>query len=205
MIEWKFDASAYDPTGERQKEVEIKESVVENVTETALFEWKNEEFSVRSVEMGGEPWFVAKDVCDMLGYGNPWDAVARHVDSEDKNTLAIHDGKRGNPNMTVVNESGLYALIFGSDLPAAKQFKRWVTHEVLPAIRKEGYYSIVSDEELVEKLCDKLLTDRDNFLKVMQKGRLGILGFHAVMMGVSPFSAELSPDTQRVYRAAGLK
>lgn len=87
-----------------------------------------------------EPWFVGKDVCDALGYKNSRDAIARHVDPEDKNTVVFRDGKPGNPETTIINESGMYALIFGSELPEAKKFKRWVTHEVLPNIRRYGYY-----------------------------------------------------------------
>ena len=87
-----------------------------------------------------EPWFVGKDVATALGYSNVRDALAKHVDAEDKNTVAIRDGIQGNPNMTAINESGVYSLVFSSKLPTAKAFKRWVTHEVLPAIRKTGSY-----------------------------------------------------------------
>ncbi|MGJ3845975.1 BRO-N domain-containing protein, partial [Limosilactobacillus fermentum] len=96
---------------------------------------------VRTVTIDDEPYFVGKDVAEILGYANTRDALSKHVDSEDKNTVAIHDGiKRGNPNQTVINESGLYSLILSSKLPSAKKFKRWVTSEVLPAIRKTGAY-----------------------------------------------------------------
>ncbi len=105
------------------------------------------------VVMGGDmPWFNANDVCKALGYVNPRDAVADHVDNEDRNTIAIRDGIRGNPNKTFVNESGLYALIFGSSKPKAKRFKRWVTTEVLPAIRKSGAYQ--AGRDLVPALSD---------------------------------------------------
>lgn len=87
-----------------------------------------------------EPWFVGKDVAEALGYSNTRDALATHVSEEDKNTVVISDGKRGNPNQVVINESGLYALIFGSKLDSAKRFKHWVTSEVLPTIRKTGSY-----------------------------------------------------------------
>lgn len=94
---------------------------------------------IRAVEIDGEPWFVGKDIAVALGYCNPRDALANHVDDEDKATVAIHDGSQ-NRNMTVINESGVYSLIFSSKLPKAKQFKRWVTAEVLPSIRKHGAY-----------------------------------------------------------------
>ena len=93
---------------------------------------------IRTVVINNEPWFIGKDVATALGYTNPRDALAKHVDEEDKNTVAIHDGIQGNPNMTAINESGVYALVFGSKLPTAKAFKRWVTSEVLPSIRKHG-------------------------------------------------------------------
>lgn len=102
--------------------------------------FKNEEFEVRTVEINGEPWFIGKDVANVLGYSNSRKALADHVDSEDKNTVTIRDGIVGNPNQTIINESGLYSLILGSKLPSAKRFKHWVTSEVLPAIRQSGVY-----------------------------------------------------------------
>lgn len=96
--------------------------------------------SVRAVSVNDEPYFVGKDVAEILGYGNPRDALSKHVDSDDKNTVAFRDGTSGNPKMTIINESGLYSLILSSKLPKAKEFKRWVTAEVLPAIRKTGGY-----------------------------------------------------------------
>lgn len=97
---------------------------------------------VRTVTINGEPWFVGKDVAEALGYSNTRDALVTHVADEDKNTVVISDGKRGNPNQTVINESGLYALIFGSKLESAQRFKHWVTSEVLPAIRRTGGYQM---------------------------------------------------------------
>lgn len=87
----------------------------------------------------GEPWWVAKEVCDILEIGNPREAVKR-LDTDEKNTVRITDGKRGNPNRWIVNEPGLYSLIIRSHKPQAKAFKRWITHEVLPSIRKTGSY-----------------------------------------------------------------
>lgn len=86
-----------------------------------------------------EPWFVAKDVCDVLGYTNASKAISDHVDSEDKlnNESLSSLGQRGG---WLVNESGLYSLVLSSKLPTAKELKRWVTHEVLPSIRKHGAY-----------------------------------------------------------------
>lgn len=100
----------------------------------------NEQFgSLRTLELNGEPHFIGAEVTTILGYTNTRDAIRRHVDEDDKNTVVIHDGI-GNPNKVIINESGLYSLIMSSKLPSAKQFKRWVTSEVLPSIRKNGAY-----------------------------------------------------------------
>lgn len=102
--------------------------------------FKNEEFGeIRTVVIDGEPWFVGKDVAEALGYTNTRDALAKHVDLEDKG-VAKCDTLGGKQDLAVINESGLYALVFGSRLDSAKRFKRWVTSEVLPAIRKNGFY-----------------------------------------------------------------
>ena len=106
--------------------------------ELKLFNFESHE--VRTLLINDEPYFVGKDVTEILGYKNPRDAIQKHVDDEDKNSVAIRDGNKGNPNQTVINESGVYALIFGSKLPIAKKFKHWVTSEVLPQIRKSGAY-----------------------------------------------------------------
>ena len=110
------------------------------MNELQIFE--NAEFgSVRTVMIDDTPYFVGKDVATALGYGNSREALHKHVDDEDKNTVTIRDGNtRGNPNVTVINESGLYSLVLSSKLPNAKKFKRWVTNEVLPSIRKHGAY-----------------------------------------------------------------
>ena len=120
--------------------------------------FNNPEFGkVRTTVIDGEPWFVGADVATALGYSNVRDAIAKHVDNEDKDTVAIRDGIQGNPNKTVINESGIYSLVFGSKLPTAKKFKRWVTSDVLPAIRKTGGYHI---EELTgRKLMAKALLE----------------------------------------------
>lgn len=104
--------------------------------------FNNTEFgTIRAIEINGEPWFVGKDIAEALGYSNTRDAIAKHVDDEDLNTVAIRDGI-GNPNTTVLNESGLYSLTLSSKLPTAKKFKRWITSEVLPSIRKHGMYAV---------------------------------------------------------------
>lgn len=96
--------------------------------------------AVRTIEQNGEVWFVAKDVCDVLELSNPTEAL-RALDDDEKNTLRISEGIRGNPTMNVINESGLYRLAFRSNKPMAKDFTRWVAHAVLPEIRRTGSYS----------------------------------------------------------------
>lgn len=102
----------------------------------------NDEFgSVRTLTINGDPYFVGKDVADILGYSNSRKALADHVDDEDKGVTKC-DTLGGAQELTVINESGLYSLILSSKLPAAKRFKRWVTAEVLPSIRRHGMYAI---------------------------------------------------------------
>lgn len=100
--------------------------------------FNNEQFgSVRAVSIDGEPWFVGKDIAEILGYSNPRKAIGDHVDAEDKTDgVTIRDSIGREQTPIVINESGLYSLILGSKLPKAKDFKRWVTTEVLPTIRK---------------------------------------------------------------------
>lgn len=103
--------------------------------------FKNTEFGeVRTLMVNNEPWFVGKDVAVALGYSNTADAIGKHVDEEDKQTSQFAMGGQ-NYNMTIINESGLYSLVLSSKLPTARQFKRWVTHEVIPSIRKHGMYA----------------------------------------------------------------
>lgn len=105
--------------------------------------FKNEEFGViRTVTIDNEPWFVGKDVAESLGYSDTNKAVAMHVENEDKKLNDKTSSSFGQRGATLINESGLYALIFGSKLESAKRFKHWVTSEVLPTIRKTGGYQM---------------------------------------------------------------
>lgn len=114
---------------------------------TSIQTFQHSDFgSIRTLTINDEPWFVGKDVAQALGYGDTDQALRKHVDAEDKLTRQI-DGSGQGRNMTLINESGLYSLILSSKLPTAKQFKRWVTSEVLPAIRKNGYYSFVKEDK----------------------------------------------------------
>ena len=121
--------------------------------------FNNEEFgSVRTTVIENEPWFVGKDVAEILGYANASKALADHVDDEDKlnNESLSSLGQRGG---WLINESGLYSLILGSKLPAAKKFKRWVTSEVLPAIRKQGAY-------MTPETIEEAILNPDTIIKI---------------------------------------
>lgn len=108
--------------------------------------FNNEEFGqIRTVTIDNEPWFVGKDVATALGYKNTRQAILTNVMDEDKGVHSV-DTPSGKQEMTVINESGLYALIFGSKLDSAKRFKHWVTSEVLPSIRKNGNYQMMKQE-----------------------------------------------------------
>lgn len=124
-----------------------------NTTPLQLF--TNSQFgNLRTLTIDNEPWFVGKDVAEALGYSNASKAIKDHIDSEDKGVTKCYT-PGGTQQMTVINESGLYSLILSSKLPTAKQFKHWVTAEVLPAIRKTGGYIAgekdMTDEELICK------------------------------------------------------
>ena len=110
---------------------------------------------VRTVVVGGEPWFVAADVCAVLGIANVGNALAR-LDDDEKDSIRLADGTPGNPNKAIVNEPGLYSLILRSDKPEAKAFKRWVTHEVLPAIRRTGRYEVQPAYRLPQSYAEAL-------------------------------------------------
>ena len=133
----------------------------------AMQVFNNPEFGkVRAVTINKEPWFVGKDVAVALGYSNTKDAIAKHVDDEDKKigsrfaTPCIKDSLGRNQYPVFINESGVYALIFGSKLPTAKKFKHWVTSEVLPDIRKHGLYA-------KQSVIDMMLNDPDSCIKLL--------------------------------------
>lgn len=102
----------------------------------------------------GEPWFVAKDACNILELSNVSQALAR-LDDDEKSTIILNDGTPGNPNRAIVSESGLYAIVLASRKPEAREFKRWVTHEVLPSIRKTGGYITASETDSDEDVLAK--------------------------------------------------
>jgi anti-repressor protein len=121
--------------------------------------FNNERFGeVRIISINGEPWFVGKDVAEILGYSDTFGALKKHVDDDDKQNCQ-NSSFESNRGLTVINESGLYSLILSSKLPAAKEFKKWVTAEILPSIRKYGAY-------MMEQTVEKALTDPDFLIKL---------------------------------------
>lgn len=138
--------------------------------------FKNDQFGeIRTVEISGEPWFVGKDIAERLGYTNTRDAMSKHVEIEDKADVAIYDGSQ-NRNMTVINESGLYSLVLSSKLPTAKQFKRWVTAEVIPSIRKHGAYmtpetieKVLLNPDTIINLASQLKSEREKRIALEDK------------------------------------
>ncbi len=118
---------------------------------------------IRTAEVNGEPYFVGKDVAEILGYERPTKAISDHVDKEDRDEVPIQDSIGRMQNTPVINESGLYSLILSSKLPTAKKFKRWVTSEVLPAIRKHGLYAaddLLDDPDLAIQAFTALKEER---------------------------------------------
>lgn len=130
-----------------------------NMNNLAVFNFESKE--VRTLLIKNEPWFVGKDVAEILGYVRSTDAVRKHVDDEDRGVsiLATPSGKQ---EMTIINESGLYSLILSSKLPSAKKFKRWVTSEVLPSIGKHGMYA-------TEETIDKILSNPDFGIRLLNE------------------------------------
>ena len=110
-------------------------------------------------DKNGEPWFIAKDVCNVLGLNNVGQALAR-LDDDEKSSITLNDGTPGTPNKAIVSESGLYSLILASRKPEAREFQRWVTHEVLPSIRKHGIYA-------TESTIDQILADPDFGIRLL--------------------------------------
>lgn len=134
--------------------------------------FNNDEFgNIRTVNIDGEPWFVGKDVANALGYANPQKAVRDHISVEDRGVNEM-DTPSGKQNLTIINESGLYALIFGSKLESAQRFKHWVTSDVLPAIRKTGGYQTVPQGKELLALAvleaQKTIEEQNHKIKEMQ-------------------------------------
>lgn len=128
------------------------------MNDVTIFNFDGEQ--VRVLMQDGEPWFVASDVCKVLELTNPTEAL-KALDDDEKNTLRISEGIRGNPNMNIITESGLYTLVMRSNKPEARRFRRWVTSEVLPTIRKHGAYA-------TPQTIENIISDPGNAIRLLQ-------------------------------------
>lgn len=180
--------------------------------------FQNKEFGeVRSLIIGGEPWFVGKDVTNILGYKNGSRDINRHVDEKDRGSTEMVSPS-GKQMTTIINESGLYSLILSSKLPTAKKFKHWVTSEVLPTLRKTGRYEIPNDPMGALKLmfeaqtqtnekvavCDRRITELEEN-KLLNPGEYNYIS-RAIKKKVKQVKSELNMDlaqkqSSQVYRA----
>lgn len=143
--------------------------------------FENEEFGrVRTVITDGEPWFVGKDVAVILGYSKPRNAIATHVDCEDKKVAPIQGDLGGTQQMIIINESGLYSLILSSKMPKARDFKRWVTSEILPTIRCTGGY-VANEDMFIE-----------NYLPFLEEPYKGL--FRLQMMAINQLNERIKHD-----------
>lgn len=152
---------------------------------------------LRVFQVNGDPWFAAVDVCEALGLANPTVALAR-LDSDEKMTLSSiegHSGQRGGAQqLNVVSESGLYSLVLSSKKPAAHAFKRWITHEVIPSIRKYGIYmtdslldQVVYEPDLIHRLAEKLESEREQRIDLQNQLRIAAPKARYVQGCVTPF------------------
>ena len=132
--------------------------------------FNNDEFgSIRTWVVDDEPWFVGKDIATILGYAKPENAIANHVDDEDKtSTLIQGSGSNYKSKAILINESGLYSLILSSKIPSAKKFKRWVTGEVLPSIRKTGSYGKPMSQLEIAQYSINLLIEQERKMKALE-------------------------------------
>lgn len=148
------------------------------MTDNEIILFKHDEFGeIRTLNIDGEPWFVGKDIAEVLGYSNTRKAVADHIDSEDKKDgVTIRDSIGRTQNPVLINESGLYSLILSSKLPSARKFKHWVTSCVLPSLRKHGAYitaetlhKTMSDPRELAKLLTALADEQDKRRKLEEE------------------------------------
>jgi prophage antirepressor-like protein len=152
---------------------------------------------VRVVMKDGEPWWVAKDVCDILELTNPREAI-KPLDDDEKGSVRISDGtspKGGNPNVNVINESGVYALIIRSNKPEAKRFRKFVTSEVLPAIRKTGEYATPEAQRRKADKDDELIRKRLDIMERNADYRMAKL----ILQGIEKFQDVMTPESKTVF------
>lgn len=157
------DNKIYQCYPQKEKVIHRRKGEILMKNEVQVFQ--NEEFGeVRTTEVNGEIWFVAKDVAKSLGYSDTSDAIKRHVDEEDKLTRRFTDSGQAR-EMYIINESGLYSLILYSKLPNAKRFKKWVTSEILPSIRKTGgYVQINREKEFLDNWLSRFSDETKNVM-----------------------------------------
>lgn len=177
--DWRKKLADFDDT--REDFDVIEKPAVKEKAEVKIFD--NPEFgNVRIwVDESGEPWFVGKDIAKILGYSNPRDALIKHVDVEDKSIVQMSDLQECRDSLlpdhmkgakiTIINESGLYSLVLRSELPGAKSFKKWVTSEVLPSIRKTGKYSMEKESREVQ-LARALISASEAIREAEERRRL---------------------------------
>lgn len=142
--------------------------------------FEHEKFGkVRTLIIDDTAWFVGNDICEALGYARPRNAIKKYVDGDDALKWGVIDSLGRNQKTTIINESGMYALIFGSTLPEAKAFKRWVTSDVLPSVRKHGFYasddvleSFINDPDMAIGAFSKLKAERDKVKKLEYENKV---------------------------------
>ena len=167
--------------------------------------FNKEEFGeVRTVEIDKEPWFVAIDIASALGYKNTRDAIKKHVDEEDKNTVAIRNGI-GNPEKVVINESGVYSLILRSKNEKAKAFKHWVTSEVLPSIRKTGAYHLSPAQQIVQMREERLRMKEENHLRkvALEEKKVTLTHLNRILKAVTDEKVKYSLMSEIAFVATG--
>lgn len=152
---------------------------------------------IRTIELDGEPWLVGKDVAAALGYSNTKDALARHVDPEDKRGSRFTTPS-GEQELTIINESGLYSLVLSSKLPGARKFRRWVTSEVLPSIRKSNGYingqENLTDAEIMAKallVAQRTIEQRDRQMKALEASNSALTVDSQIMQPKAEYFDEL--------------
>ena len=151
---------------------------------------------VRTITLDGEPWMVGNDIAVALGYSNPRDALVKHVDNEDKG-VAKCDTLGGRQNLTIINESGLYALVLSSKLPDARKFRRWITSEVLPSIRKHGAYmtpetleAAILNPDIMIQLCQELKKEQEK-RRALEAANAKLTNENQVMLPKAQFYDDL--------------
>ncbi|WP_291653954.1 BRO family protein [Clostridium sp.] len=172
--------------------------------------FKNEEFgNIRGLQIDGDSWLVGKDATIALGYSNFSDALKRHVDEEDKKKIAFHDyPELGNKGAVLINESGLYSLILRSDMPKAKQFKRWVTSEVLPSIRKTGSYQ--SQQQLINGLNETIeqmqetIEEYKSMCKITCSKKRNYTDYIKKALGINKANKEFDRVKARIFLVLGV-